>query len=238
VPGTWDFVGILFAASGFLLVTGPAVISSGSESWRLFWLFGARAGIPAIDERAARIWSLLAIIYFATIVGVATYFLRRRRGLTAIYNVESEAFEKAMELVLGSLGLEPLRSGNLYVFGTGSAFATLRRNAIAIQAPHHLPASSRQLTGEEFGAREIELVSEAAVLEVDPFRLMRHITLRWEPTDTSLRREVEAELERAFAQTTPSDNPVGDWLILIALALIGFNLLATFGLTLSNFLHR
>ena len=54
VPGTWDFAGVLFAASGFLLVVGPAVISSGSEGWRMFWLFGARAGLPAVDEGAAR----------------------------------------------------------------------------------------------------------------------------------------------------------------------------------------
>ena len=33
VPGPWDFAGILFAASGFLLAGGPALLSSRSETW-------------------------------------------------------------------------------------------------------------------------------------------------------------------------------------------------------------
>jgi hypothetical protein len=238
VSGTWDFVGILFAASGFLLVVGPAVISSGSEGWRMFWLFGTRAGVPAIEESASRFWGFLAGVYFVLIVGGATLLLRQRRGQTAIYNVTSDVFEKALSRVFASLGLNPLRSGNLFVFGTGSPFAAPRRKTTAIQAPHLLPAASTEVSREEPLMTEAELLTEAAVLEVDSFDPLRHVTLRWEPAATLLRHEVEVELVRTLSQSTTTENPVGDWMILIALALIGFNLLMTFGMALSNFLHR
>jgi hypothetical protein len=238
VPGTWDFAGLLFAASGFLLVVGPAVISSGSESWRMFWLFGARAGVPAVDEGAARFWSFLATLYFGVVVGGAAYLFRRWRSLTAVYNIEPEVLEKVLAQVFGALGLNPLRSGNLFVFGAGSAFAATRREPVAIQAPHHFPSRATPTAADGIGTAETDLIGEAAVLEVEPFALLRHVTLRWEPDGTLLRREVEAELERTLAQTPTAANPAGDWLTMIALALIAFNLLATFGMTASNFLRR
>src|SRR5437016_2779703 len=40
VSGTWDFIGVLFAGSGFLLFGGPAILTSLGESWRMFWLLG------------------------------------------------------------------------------------------------------------------------------------------------------------------------------------------------------
>jgi hypothetical protein len=238
VPGTWDFAGLLFAASGFLLVVGPAVISSGSESWRMFWLFGVKPGFPAGDDGAARFWVLLAILYFGTVVGGAAYLLRRRRALTAIYNIAPEVFEKTLARVFGTLGLNPLRSGNLFVFGAGSPFVTGRHDQLAIQSPHRLAGQPSSSRAEGVGTVETEVVGETALLEVEPFALLRHVTLRWEPESALLRREVEAELARTLAETGSPANPVGDWLTLIALALIAFNLLATFGMTATSFLRR
>jgi hypothetical protein len=239
MPGTWDFAGLLFAASGFLLVTGPAVITSGSESWRMFWLFGSKAGIPAVEESAARIWGLLATLYFGIVVGGAIYLLRQRRGLTAIYNIRPEAFEKVLAQVFATLNLNPLRSGNLFVFGTGNAYPAPRRQSRAIQAPHHIPGSAEILTNPDAATEEQELFNETAVLEMDPFGALRHVTLRWEPASTMLRHEVETELSRVLSRTPTSPGPVGDWLVLIAMGLIGFNLLTTFlGLALSHFVRR
>jgi hypothetical protein len=234
VPGTWDFVGLLFAASGFLLVGGPAVISSGSEGWRMFWLFGNRGGLPSAAGGAARLWGALATVYFAAVVGGAAYLLRRRREVTAVYNVGPEAFEKALAQTLGSLGLNPLRTGNLFVFGAGGTFSAPGHAHEGIQAPHHLPAPARAATA----VADAEAVAEPAVLEVEPFALLRHVTLRWEPAASPFRREVEAELARVLAQTRSPDSPVGDWLTLIAGVLIFFNLLTTCGLALTSFLRR
>ncbi len=228
VPGTWDFVGLVFAASGFLLVGGPAVLSSGSEGWRMFWLFGSREALHAGGDGTLALWPLLAAVYFVAVVGGVVYLLYRRRELTAVYNVEPEAFEKALARVFGVLGLNPVRSGNLFVFGAaGSA---------AVQLPQ-TPGAERP-AGDASRKRETGLAGQGAVLEVEPFALLRHVTLRWDPSTSLLRREVEAELARTLAETHVSDNAVGDWLVLVAMGLIAFNLLATFGLTLSNYLRR
>ncbi len=40
LPGTWDFAGVLFAASMLLLLGGPAILTGLYQHWRLFWTFG------------------------------------------------------------------------------------------------------------------------------------------------------------------------------------------------------
>lgn len=227
VPGTWDFVGLVFAASGFLLVGGPAVLSSGSEGWRMFWLFGSRDALRTADGTQA-LWPVLAAVYFALVVGGVSILLFRRRALTAVYNVEPDAFEKALARVFGTLRLNPIRSGNLFVFSAASrppAEESIRAAPAAPPAERPRGADAGRLT-------------HGAVLEVDPFSALRHVTLRWEPAGSPLRREVEAELSRTLTETRATDHSVGDWLVLVAMALIAFNLLATCGLTISNLLRR
>lgn len=239
VPGGWDFAGILFAASGFLLAIGPAVISSGSETWRMFWMFGARAGIPAVDESTTRVWSILAGLYFFVVVGGAAFLLRQRRSQTAIYNVTPDIFEKALSQVFGSLGLNPLRSGSLFVFGTFRPFAGSSRSGLSAEESHFSGEPLTATVSREAPAlTAVAPTTESAVLEVDPFALLRHVTLRWEPATSRLREEIEGELAKTLAQTPSSPNPAGDWMVLVAFALIGFNLLMTFGLALANFLRR
>src|SRR5215210_6898917 len=68
LSGTLDFVGILFAASGFLLFGGPAVLTSLNESWRQFWLLGentiSRDGLLAQWQ----FWVFLSLLYFTVVV--------------------------------------------------------------------------------------------------------------------------------------------------------------------------
>jgi hypothetical protein len=232
VPGTWDFVGLVFAASGFLLVGGPAVLSSGSEGWRMFWLFGSRDALPARDGAVA-LWSVLAAAYFAVVVCGVILLLFRRRALTAVYNVEPDAFEKALARVFGALRLNPIRSGNLFVFDV-----TNRPGSLLQDGREAIRTSPAVTSGESSHPPPAVPLAQGAVLEVDPFSLFRHVTLRWEPAAAPLRREVEVELERTLTETRSIDHAVGDWLILVAMALIAFNLLATFGLTVANFLRR
>jgi hypothetical protein len=219
-----------------LLVVGPAIISSGSESWRMFWLFGSRSGSAVVEESTNRVWLLLSSLYFAAVVGGAVYFLRQRRAQTAIYNVTPEAFEKAFGQVLNSLGLNPLRSGSLFVFG---AFRPLGSSRTGHALEASLASTGVAVTAAEKVAVAVcEPEAESAVLEVDFFRAMRHVTLRWEPRDARVRDEVESELARTLAQAPTLSNPVGDWMLLAALAMIAFNLLMTFGLAIANFIRR
>jgi hypothetical protein len=225
VSGVWDFVGILFAASGFLLFGGPAVLSGLHERWRYFWLFGEgapRAGGPG----GWQFWVFLSALYFAVVVaGCAAVFVRQRR-LTSIYNVESAVVERSLAEACAQLGLDPLRSGNLYLFGLAPAAPPGRPAAHpqGIQAPHSLPGSGpgghpapapvREPPAEAF-------LGQTAILELESFPLMRHVTLRWDPGDAPLRREVERALARRFARTAAPGHETGAWLLLLGLFLLG-----------------
>jgi hypothetical protein len=117
VPGTWDFVGVLFAASGFLLVGGPAVLSSLGEGWRMFWLLGeagaAAEGLDAVRQQEL----LLAGLYFVVVVSAGAFTLAGRRGTTAVYNVEPGVVEEELEAACAQLKLTPVRSAGVFVFG-------------------------------------------------------------------------------------------------------------------------
>jgi len=59
--GTWDFAGVLFALSGFLLFGGPALLGGLDEQSRWYWLLG-QPGTSSADGRAE--WLLLRLLYF------------------------------------------------------------------------------------------------------------------------------------------------------------------------------
>src|SRR5947208_2848695 len=75
VSGSWDFVGVLFATSGFLLLGGPAILSNFSERARLFWILGDRQGLPAAEDATLKLWFYLALLYPAMVVGWSAYLL-------------------------------------------------------------------------------------------------------------------------------------------------------------------
>jgi hypothetical protein len=215
VPGPWDFAGILFAASGFLLAGGPALLSSRSETWRLFWLYG-RGGAAA--DGVPESYALPAALYFLAVLAWAAYLLWRRRELTAVYNADPEAVEKALAEVFDRSGLRPIRSGNLFLFGA----APEPEAPTGIQAPHHLPPGPPAGTRPDDDGPSLaaEFAGQTAVLEVDPFALMHHVSLRWDPADVPLRRAVERELARVLERFPPPGPALGDWLTAVGLGLV------------------
>ncbi len=104
VPAAWDFAGLLAAVSGFLIFSVPAMLSGLSESWRTFWLVGRPPGEAASDD-PYNVWILVSAAYFLAVVGVSALVLRRRRSQTAVYNVETAAFEEVLLGVVESLGV-------------------------------------------------------------------------------------------------------------------------------------
>jgi hypothetical protein len=238
VSGTWDFIGVLFGVSGFLLAGGPAILSALNERWRMFWLFGDRSGLAESSLPGI----LLAAAYFLVIVAGCIVVFWRQRRLTCVYNVEPPTVEAGLLEACAHLGLDPVHSGNLLVFGL-----SLERPASAvplegIQAPHALmrkgPISfdppilgEGPLTGEEFAGQN-------AILEMEPFAAAYHVTLRWDPHDSPLRPVLEAELDRRLALKGTPDHDTGLWLTLAGFGLLAVSVALVFVAVLWTMLRR
>ena len=152
VSGTWDFLGLLFASSGFLLLGGPAVLSSLNECWRRFWLLGDGSGLPKWlfgDGRSLPngldhyrdAWLLLAAGYFVAVVAGSGWMLARRRRLTCVFNVEPGAVEASLEETYRHLGLHPAQRRPLRVRLRPAAGQS--RLAGTATGPGQCPARSR-----------------------------------------------------------------------------------------------
>lgn len=218
VSGVWDGIGLLFGVSGFLLFAGPAVLSTLSERWRLFWLFGPVVSLAGADG-AWPLWSFLALLYFLVIVGGAALYLQRQRRLTAIYNSNADLVERTLFDICKKMGLDPVCSGGLFVFGLSSA------NRV-------LPTAICQKEDVESGQRAAD--GGQAILEVESFPLLHHVTLRWEPAASPLRRVVEGELSRRLSETLSDDSLLGGWLLTLGFLLLSFDLVCVFILVLLN----
>ena len=225
VSGPFDFVGVLFAASGFLLFGGPAILTSLNESWRSFWLLGEAAVGRDSFLAQWRFWVFLSVLYFATVVAGSALVLWRRRGLTSIYNVEPAMVESVLEGACQQFGLSPIRSGNTYVFGPGLELPPPAVSPDGIQAPHALPGLVQKVARldrpESFAD---EYVGHTAVLEIESFRAMRHVSLRWDPIDSPLREVLEEELERRLAAVGAPYHETAIWLTMAGYAVLGASL--------------
>jgi hypothetical protein len=236
VWGVWDFLGILFAASGFLLFVGPAVLSSLNERWRMYWLFGQHDQRSAGSEGGWEFWIFLSLLYFVTVAAGSVFLLWRQRRLTSIYNVDGSQVERALEQVCEALRVEPVRSGDLFLFGLAphGPKEQTGRFAEKIQAPHYLPgprASVPELTG---GRSDPIISAESAVLEVERFPLLHHVTLRWDPADSPLRGAIEAGLEERLKEMPGPPSNLGGWLLVVGTLLMAFELFGVFAIIAVN----
>jgi hypothetical protein len=110
VSGTWDFVGVLFAASGLLLFGGPTILDTLLENTRLAWVLDRSAPPQALS--ASPVWALVSLVYFTAVVVGAALLLRQRTRMTAVYNVEPAVFEAVLGQALDRLKLDAWREGN------------------------------------------------------------------------------------------------------------------------------
>jgi hypothetical protein len=228
VSGVWDGIGLIFGVSGFLLFAGPAILSSLNERWRLFWLLG-KGGVPfASGEGASQLWSFLSILYFVLVVGGVAFYFWRQRQLTAIFNADIAQVERALTDICEQLGINPVRSGDMFLFG-------LSTGLLADSAGHQ----EAVLTGKQMSVATADSgLEQPAILEVDSFPLMRHVTLRWDPVDSPLRRTVEAKLSRQLSKLYSEESLLGGWLLTIGFVLLSFDLAAAFFLILLDMFTR
>lgn len=112
VSGRWDFAGVLFAASGFLLFVGPAMLTALHERWRYYWLLGQAGNGEGLSGFAFYLWLAVWFLYYVVVVAGAAWMLDRRRRITAVYNVDLAVLEVALARVLERLGVSWRRAGN------------------------------------------------------------------------------------------------------------------------------
>jgi hypothetical protein len=105
LAGHWDFVGVVFALSGFLLFGGPAILQALYHHWRIDWTLGRTRLLNGLADHWL-FWASLWTLYFVLVTACVTLLISRRRNQTSIYNLEPDDFAPLFTVVLKRLGLE------------------------------------------------------------------------------------------------------------------------------------
>lgn len=240
VNGTWDFVGVLFAASGFLILVGPNILAGIFDRYQLAL---ARGGTRPHESTSYFLWIALMLLYF-TIVVVGTYFiLLRRSKITTAYNVDPEAFARELIFVLDKHGLNWVRSENTF-FVRNTPARKDHANGATSDVGNPVYAGSRPV-GQESKSERVEsrplasgsrqepasggstsnpfmeaLTLDSNEIDLETARALRNVTLTWRPAQSVLRQEIETELAKHCSRFTPRHNPAGFWLLCAASFLI------------------
>ena len=198
VSGSWDSVGLLFAASGFLVVTIPILLTE----------FYRRSANEIANDRIITLWLghwILWLVYYSLLVTGGGLMIRWRGQKTMIYNVDLELFPKALEQAAALVGLEAKRGSsrltlvpaNAIPAELGTAFTQALPAVVAIEKSRH------------------------AELEIESFPSMCHATLHWSRYSPGVREEIERELEKSLESAAPLENPVAGWFLSISGLILG-----------------
>ncbi len=232
VSGVWDFVGVLFAASGIIYLGGTAILNSLYEHWRVPWLLGQTRFLPEFAQDW-NFWTVLWFVYFAVIVAGSALVLRRRRRQTSIYNVEPAIFEEVLVQVFERLGLEVIRSGPRRILVRVREGLTESGGGGVMVDSETAPPSSQAITRHASPApaqQTLLSTNHWLRLDLEPFPLMRHMTLHWGAESGLLRLEIETALEDALARVRSRHNPVSTWFLALAACLFLLTFLILVGL--------
>jgi hypothetical protein len=238
VNGAWDFVGILFAASGFLILAGPSILAGIFDRLQLAQV---RGGAAVNDGTSFYLWKALSFAYFGIVVGGAIAVIRRRRALTTAYNVDPEALTRELTFILDHLGLPWVRSENSYFIRHGlsrtegkngvgliepvaSKSLSIAKDEISEQSGPPITSTSSQGAGSPVKLNPDqangEFESNSIVLSLEASPALRNVTLNWKPAESNLRQQVESELNKHRSRFKPRNNPTGFWLLCAASFLI------------------
>jgi hypothetical protein len=208
LPGVWDFAGLLFATSGFLIVGGPVLLRELYGLWHFHLLADPPKANWLIDaSRSLRQAGL--VLYFVLVVGGAVLMLRVRRKLTVIYNVEPAVFDEVCAQLLDGLGYLWARAGNQIVIRAGGKAGMMSRGSAAPATPTSPAPLSPQPP-----ARSATDPIPPTLLQLEPSPKLCHVVLAWSPTDSPTRQEVERELDKVLADVPTLNNPLGSWFLL------------------------
>lgn len=228
VNGLWDFLGVLFASSGFLLVVGPAVISGQYQRNLFEFSFGRPASPQQTLQDIWALWWGIWLCYYLLVLGGGAFLLWWRGRSTVIYNVEAEEFESLFLEALDRLGLNASRAGNRFALGIAST-SDPYDTTLTVPPP---PVAVRPAVNSLLSP------GEAAIVEVDAFAALFHVTLHWRVFRPLLRTEVERELERALAKVETPENTTATWFLSISTSLFLLIFLALGAIVFGSLLGR
>ena len=195
VPGSWDFGAVILGLSGFLVLAGPVLLTLVDSVWRGY-MFAGWENLRSAGRREAVAGSFMAVGYLILLSVGLFALIRRRRPITAIYNVAASSVEATVIEVLDQLGYSWRRADGRVEIGL--------RKADDPAAP---PA------GRFFP-------HELAAVQVDAFPATGHATLRWSGAYEGIRREVESTLPAALSVHGTVKNPAAGWMFTAAVTIL------------------
>jgi hypothetical protein len=193
--GAWDSLGLLFAASGFLVVTVPLLLT---EFYRR-----AASVVDSIQALWLSYW-IVWLAYYTALVVAAVWMIRARAGKTMIYNVDSELFPKALDQAFSQIGMEAHGDSNRLVLQPISHRGNNGSTSFMEAAPVAALPDRRH-----------------AEVEIEAFPALCHVTLHWRQCEAELRAEIERELDKALESAAPLENPAAGWFMSISGLVLG-----------------
>jgi hypothetical protein len=213
LPGSWDFLGLLFAASGFLLFVAPALLRGLFRQILQDMTFAEeRPSADAVSAVISLQW-LTWGLYYLLVVGGGLLLAWLRAAKSVVYNIAPEELEHALDRACARLGLVATRSGTRLHLAYGAAPAG---KAEAMPEGILGAVSAAPLNGPADAPPRPNLSGGEAVVDVEPFPALWNATLHWRSDSGDLRRVVETELARELRDVPSYDNPVGAWMLGIA----------------------
>lgn len=223
VPGSWDFLGLLLASSGFLLFGGPCALTGFNENWRTYWLYSLTARqLRMQPEHWWFFWYFVWALYFVAIIVGSGVVLWRRRRMTSIYNIEPGVFQLSLALACKRLRLGWRQMGKRLLIELPAV--ELAENPAPVETPfllEHLDAggsfvrnsaaeeSLRPDTADPFSTNRTQVVE----LVVDASPAMSHVSLEWRGEPGLPRQVIEAELAKILATVRTHHNAMPKWLL-------------------------
>ncbi len=237
VAGSWDFLGLLFAASGLLLYTGPKLVSRYFQQEANGLPFEEGGPSPDAAGALAAWWLLAWAAYYAVVVGGAAFLVWWRRDKTVVYNIAAADLDRALAQTFARLGVDGTRSGNRFYLGFGGALAA-RPEPVPGPLVTAVTAAPLPDGGLAPPLAPAKAPAGEAVLDVEPFAPLWNVTLHWRNHSGPLRREVEAALANELKEVRTYDNPVGAWFLGTAGFLLALTFMVVMVLILNVFVPR
>jgi hypothetical protein len=218
VSGVGDFVGLLLACSGVLLISGPCLIIVAYDRESTFPV-GAHEGQVTPFRDIWDKWYLIWVLYYWFVIGGAIALTLTRRARTVLYNVDLDLFDLVFSRAVEKLNLTQARMGHKVFLGPLPATPDA--------ATPTVPSVPAAFKAERYGQ-----------VEIDPFPALCNLTLHWQPGSEVVRAELEDDLRRNLDSCRCTDNPAATWLLGISTLLFGMIVLVIVFMALSIYLPR